>query len=128
VGISTFDGQQSIIGSVILAAGSGTTPGYIWNTTYQRARMDHIWITSTATGAHVLGIYYRAGSTNYRIAGINVPAGAGDGTVPSVDVVQGVPQLVDGLQINGSSVVYIGCDVALTGGETITLTGAGSLV
>jgi hypothetical protein len=129
VGVSVYDETQAYLNAVILNAASGTTPASVWAVaTAWRQRLDKILATNQSAVDHVLGVYVHVGATNYRIGAVKLLANAGDGTVPTQDLIASINPLVGGLALTTDKTIYVGCDVTLAGAETITLCAIGGQI
>jgi hypothetical protein len=128
MGLTTYDESFPFLGVNVLNNASGTTPVAVVNAQPQKVRLDKMRATSTCAAPYVLGIFLRTSGVSYRIGGISIPAGAGDGTVPTVDVLAGMLTPIDGLTLSNAWGIYAGVDTTITAPGTITLSTYGGFI
>src|SRR5260370_22008797 len=84
-------------------------------------RVDSILCTNSDVIDHYVAVYLNTPSATTRIGSVKVPAGAGFGAVPSVDLVSGLPVTnVLGLLIRATGLVALSMEVAVTAAFVVT--------
>lgn len=126
MGLAQFDEKQPNVQACIFLDTDTTSPKTIGGPWIAFARIDAIRITSTSLQDHTLALHMYDLTNDYPIGEVVVPAGAGSGAVPPVDVAS--PPLVEAL---GGIVVSVAMflrghlKVALDTGEAITVVAFG---
>ena len=91
-------------------------------------RIDAINITSDDSAAQVVDIFLRAGSTNFLLGSVSIPAGAGKtGTLPKEFFLDGMPSSEQGMNMSGSELLQAAMEGTITSAKTVTLTIFGGL-
>ena len=124
-GLDHYSESAAIITLQQLTAAMTTTPQSIVAASGAPQRYDQIILSSTSVANHDVALYAHAGSGNYIIAVVNVPAGAGTSVVPPVDLVAGIPGLPGGVVVSGATGLYFGVLVILGAGEVINAVALG---
>lgn len=127
-GLSQFNETQPIINSTTFVNADGTTAKSILIAQSAPWRLDSINVTSDDTAALVIRIFQRAGSTNFLLGSISLPAGAGTaGALPKEFFKDGMPDTEQGLAIMGSTSLQASMESAVTAAKTVTVTVFGGL-
>lgn len=97
---------------------------------YVPYRVDLLIASSTSIAAQVLDVAF--GDANdtpgplLRVASVIIPAGAGDGTIPVVDVLVGIlPVLAGGLPLASNQVLFLHLQATPGSGEIVVVTWLG---
>lgn len=124
MGNAIYDEKSPITGSVTFILPEGTTMKGVGPANYDPWRVDAIAVSNTDSIDHVLDVgwfdNYTVGALS-RLASVVVPAGAGDGTTPPLDVLAALA----GPYINGiilAATLGIGFTLAVAMGSGATLT------
>jgi hypothetical protein len=86
MGLQSFDERIPVVGVLHILAAGGTAYANVVAQNLGTYRIDDILLSNSDTIAHVVVIAVRSGATDYPLASISVPAGAGSGGVAPVAV------------------------------------------
>lgn len=90
MGIQQYDESAPLVGMAQIVNADGTGVVTLDTSTTARRRYDSILVTSTAVADHKLTIWTYVGAFGNKLGVVNIPAGAGSGAVPGVEVIAGL--------------------------------------
>jgi len=107
---TTFAAADTTVAKNIL-----TAPGGYW-------RLIAINLTSDDTAAQVIDIFLRAGSTNFLLGSVSIPAGTGKAGVAPVEFFKAVmPDTEQGLDLSPTTSVQAAMEATITATKTVTV-------
>ena len=115
MGLSQFDEQLAIVGVGIINAATGT--GRIAAAPFQgrQHRVDAVYCTNTDVIAHNVRLWLNRGGVFGLLGSENVPAGAGTGGSPSIDLIATcLPASQTGLVLDNTCELDVSVEVAVT--------------
>jgi hypothetical protein len=127
-GLAQFNEIAPYGTNVVLSNASGTSEVTLVSSNVARLRIDAIVCTNTDTVAHVLDIKLQYVASHV-IGSVTIPAGAGYGAVPSIEVVQALnlPN-VPGFILPATCFINVQLEVTLTSGKVVELCAIGGYV
>jgi len=125
-GIQAFNEVYPVNVSCFLTNAMGTTPQAFNSAIYTKFRLDAIVASSSDTVDRVLVLELYDGLFYYPLGSVNVPAGAGQGTVPVVDVIAALPTNVQKSVVQADSYfLQARVTVAVTAAKQLNVIGIG---
>lgn len=129
MGILPFSELQPIVITTFLVPASATTPQSFNSATYNQFRLDAIVASSTDSVDRKLALYIFDGLFSMLLGVVNVPAGAGNGTIPVVDVIAGLPAGIQGFIVQAvSTYLQVGVLSTITAAKQINVVGVGAAI
>jgi len=120
MGFERFDIKVPLNDTLYISISEGTNSQTITNNPQVPTRIDAMFVTSTAATDHLLEVGVYEGGRTHSFGRVNIPAGAGNGIVPIVEVVAALaPPSLGCFLITSSWVFYGLVPVALIGAEEI---------
>jgi hypothetical protein len=124
---SVYSETRPIVQQRVLAIVSGTDPFSVLDWGSDNARIDVLIASSTEAIDHVLTVLINS-SEGIAVGSVNIPASAGHGAVPAVDVLAGLPfPLRNGWAQTPAETVEVALEVACVAGE-IALVALGGVI
>jgi hypothetical protein len=112
---TTFDERIALSAASQIAPGDTTTAKSFWTTDAQVRRVDSILLSSTDTVDRYVQFSLNLGATDQQMFEVLVPAGAGHGVVPVVEVFATINQAnLIGLVVGPSCVLRWNAVVTIT--------------
>lgn len=129
MGVQLFNEAFPVLYGLQLANGDGTTVTLLTQSLLQFQRIDHILASNNDTIPHVLNITAFVNANEQRVASASVPAGAGYGGIPPVDVIAtGAPASLDGIPLAANVHLSAQLEIAMVGGSLMNLLATGGLL
>lgn len=116
MGLSIFDEQKPANDHWTIDAAYGTAT-YLSNTDSRGpSRYDQIWVANSDTIPHVVGLSFMQSSVACRLGGVSVPAGAGWGATPAIELLSSIlGALNTGIVVSPNELVGVNVDVTMLG-------------
>jgi hypothetical protein len=122
MGLSQYEETSPLVAGTTIALADGTTPKSCGIPVTAPLRIDEVWVTSQSGTDHVVSLWVRISGNSYRWRAVNVPAGSGNGTLPSINVMAGVSGALAGIPLPATNYnIYVAVDVAMSGSDTLTV-------
>lgn len=129
MGLSQFDETVPRVSQLVLNSGNGTTPATVWDWGTDVARVDAAFVSNNDVIPHVVDLILNNGSVATLLGSASVPAGAGYGGAPAVDVVAAVlVSALNGLPLGIGDFLQVGVEVAITAAFEVHVSMFGGLV
>ena len=124
---SQYSETRPIVGQLLLTSYQETSPLTILDWGSDNYRIDAMIASSTEAIDHALTVVIHS-SVDIPVGTVNIPAGAGHGAVPAVDVLGGLPSILrNGWAMTVAESVEVQLEVACVGGE-ISLVALGGVI
>lgn len=128
MGFQTFDERIAINLVAQLANSDGTTSRSIWTADAQVRRLDAIFISSTDTVDRYVQFNLNIGAADQALWEVLIPAGAGHGVVPSVEVFETLNKVnLAGMVVGPGNIVRWNAVVTLTSAKILQLIALGGI-
>ncbi len=115
MGLTQFDEQLAIVGVGIINAATGTARIAAAPFQARQHRVDAVYCTNTDVIAHVVRLWMNKGGVFGLIGSETIPAGAGTGGAPSIDLLATcLPVGEVGLLLDSSCELDVSVEVAVT--------------
>lgn len=129
MGVSNYDESVPYCWTVRFVNGGATSSTLITAGTQSTARVDDLIAVSTCAADRLLDVQLIKSSIPYSFGKVLVPAGAGNGTVPPVNLMDEIrPTLVGGICPAGADTMAIAIDSAPGAGENVTVVALGGIL
>jgi hypothetical protein len=129
MGVQLFNEQFPVLYGLQLANGDGTAVTLFTASLLQFQRIDHILASNSDAIPHVVNITALVNGNEQRVASASVPAGAGYGGAPPVDLfVAGVPAGFDGIPLASNVHLSAQLEISMTGATLMNLLATGGLL
>jgi hypothetical protein len=122
MGLQIFNETYPVNITRAIVAASGIAPLDSNNSGVGACRIDQVWAANNDVIDHVVGLHYYQGGSNFRIGGVNVPAGAGFGATTGIELISAIMGLLNtGIVLQSADSLGVNVDVVMTGTSRITL-------
>lgn len=129
MGLSIYDEKLPFTQYAEILPGSGTNFVQCWTTAKGQIRIDALRVWSLSAAAHYVRVALQNASGYMELGDFEVPAGAGHGALPQVDLVEELAPVAIGAFVLGpTDILNVKCPVALDEGEAIGLSILGGYV
>lgn len=129
MGLSIFDESLAVFKRAELLPADATDEVTVFESLSAQIRIDALLISSTAIASHDVTLSLSDNYTSYApIATVSVPAGAGSGSIPIVDLVPSLPVPIGAVILPPRTEITLRCAVTLGSGEALTIAVLGGLV
>jgi hypothetical protein len=126
VSLQQFDERNPVQVGVGIVAANTTTDVAIISAAALDTRIDSVLATNTDTIPHVVGLRVGIGGGAYSLGTVSVPAGAGTGGAPTVDVLaSGFPTTQVGFILKNGNTLSGHVEVTMVGGSYVHLVAIG---
>ena len=122
MGLSFFDEQRPVQQVNKIDAAVGTALVVAWNEEPFPSRVDWIIVANSDVIPHVVDVWYNKSSYGVLVGSVSVPAGAGYGGSPSIDLLAAMMAVpFTGLLFDNNGSLSYSVEVAVTAAFTVTL-------
>lgn len=126
MGAQVFNENQPFAAGIQLANANGTTPQAYVSGPSVPLRWDHLLVTNTDTVDHEVQLIMDDFVSDEVICAATVPAGAGSGATPAVDLIaEALPSTIDGLIQPVTATFKVAVVVVITAGKHLNFWGQG---